>query len=130
MWDRIEAVKAFRALPERRAAGGQQADPEHPAQSRLRRGWTSRCSSFPEQHDRDLYHALRHASAKAVPQFEKGNYTDYLKSFAVLKGPVDVFFDKVMVMAEDPTVRRKRLNLLYELEFEMNRVADISKLAS
>jgi glycyl-tRNA synthetase beta chain len=43
---------------------------------------------------------------------------------------VDVFFEKVMVMAEDPHVRQKRLNLLFELEFEMNRVADISKLAS
>ncbi len=86
--------------------------------------------NFPEQPDRDLYHALRHASSKALPQFEKGNYTDYLKSFAVLKAPVDAFFEKSMVMTEDAAVRRKRLNLLYELEFEMNRVADISKLAS
>ena len=53
-----------------------------------------------------------------------------LLSFSVLKAPVDAFFEKVMVMSEDPAVRRKRLNLLYELEFEMNRVADISKLAS
>ena len=30
----------------------------------------------------------------------------------------------------EPAVRRKRLNLLYELQFEMNRVADISKLAA
>ena len=33
-------------------------------------------------------------------------------------------------MSEDAAVRRKRLDLLYELEFEMNRVADIARLAS
>jgi len=48
----------------------------------------------------------------------------------VLKAPVDAFFEGVMVMVEDPVVRKKRLNLLFELEFEMNRVADISKLAA
>ena len=85
---------------------------------------------FAEQAERDLYHALRQASARAAPQFEKGNYTDYLKSFAVLRAPVDAFFENVMVMVEDPTLRRRRLNLLYELEFEMNRVADISMLAA
>ncbi|HXF80239.1 MAG TPA: glycine--tRNA ligase subunit beta [Usitatibacter sp.] len=84
---------------------------------------------FAEQAERDLYHALKQASHKAAPQFERGNYTEYLKSFSVLKAPVDAFFEKVMVMVEDAAVRRKRLNLLFELEFEMNRVADISKLA-
>ena len=84
---------------------------------------------FAEQAERDLYHALKQASHKAAPQFERGNYTDYLKSFAVLRAPVDAFFEHVMVMTEDAAVRRKRLNLLFELEFEMNRVADLSKLA-
>jgi len=84
---------------------------------------------FAEQAERDLFHALRGISKKAHALFEKGDYTEYLKTFAVLKAPVDAFFEEVMVMVEDATVRRKRLNLLYELEFEMNRVADISKLA-
>jgi glycyl-tRNA synthetase beta subunit len=35
-----------------------------------------------------------------------------------------------MVMADDPQVRRKRLSLLYTLQFEMNRVADIARLAA
>ena len=65
-----------------------------------------------------------------MPEFEKGNYTGYLKSFAALKRPVDAFFEGVMVMAEDAEVRRKRLGLLYTLQFEMNRVADIAKLAA
>jgi glycyl-tRNA synthetase beta subunit len=35
-----------------------------------------------------------------------------------------------MVMVDDPHVRQRRLDLLYEMEFEMNRVADIARLAS
>ncbi len=77
-----------------------------------------------------LYAALQEASAAAGPQFERGDYTGYLKSFAILKAPVDAFFDGVMVMAEDPAVRRRRLSLLHTLQFEMNRVADIARLAN
>jgi glycyl-tRNA synthetase beta chain len=73
---------------------------------------------------------LKRASVVAGPLFEKGDYTGYLKSFAVLRQPVDAFFEGIMVMVDDPKVRQRRLDLLYEMEFEMNRVADIAKLAS
>jgi len=46
-----------------------------------------------------------------------------------LKGPVDAFFDTVMVNAEDPALRTNRLGLLAQLHAAMNRVADLSKLA-
>jgi glycyl-tRNA synthetase beta chain len=47
----------------------------------------------------------------------------------VLKSPVDSFFDAVMVMVEDESLRRNRLALLSDLREKMNRFADISKLA-
>jgi glycyl-tRNA synthetase beta chain len=130
---KLEAVREFAALPESAslaAANKRIANIIKQAHEKGEKFGFVDHDNFPEQVERDLYHALRQASAKASPQFEKGNYTDYLKSFAVLRAPVDKFFDGVMVMAEDPHVRQKRLNLLFELEFEMNRVADISKLAS
>jgi glycyl-tRNA synthetase beta chain len=43
---------------------------------------------------------------------------------------VDEFFDRVMVMAENPAVRDNRLALLKQLGDLMNQVADISKLAA
>ena len=43
---------------------------------------------------------------------------------------MDSFFDSIMVMAEDATLRRNRLALLDNLRREMNRVADIAKLAA
>ena len=46
-----------------------------------------------------------------------------------IKSPVDAFFDSVMVMAKEPELRQNRLALLADLRKEMNRVADISKLA-
>ena len=77
-----------------------------------------------------LFEALGKASLVATPLFASGDYTGYLKAFAVLKAPVDAFFDSVMVNAEDPAVRRNRLALLADLRREMNRVADLSKLAA
>ena len=59
-----------------------------------------------------------------------GDFTGYLKTFAVLKTPVDAYFESVMVMVDDPEVRRNRLALLRDLRDEMNRIADISKLAA
>ena len=85
---------------------------------------------FGEKLERELCTALFDAAKKASPQFEKGNYTEYLKSFSVLRGPVDAFFEGVMVMADDPETRRRRLSLLYTLQVEMNRVADIARLAA
>lgn len=77
-----------------------------------------------------LYEALRHATRTASPLFDKGDYAGYLRSFAVLKEPVDAFFDSILVMAEDAAVRRSRLALLADLRREMNRFADLSHLAT
>ncbi|MFG6430668.1 glycine--tRNA ligase subunit beta [Roseateles sp. LYH14W] len=62
--------------------------------------------------------------------FEQHDYTGSLKALAALKAPVDAFFDDVMVNAEDPLLRANRLALLGRLHAAMNRVADLSRLAS
>jgi glycyl-tRNA synthetase beta chain len=73
---------------------------------------------------------LNAIAPKADALFKSGDFTGYLKSFAALKAPVDAFFDKVMVMAEDKAVRANRLALLRDLRDAMNKVADLSKLAN
>ncbi|MFY7942345.1 MAG: DALR anticodon-binding domain-containing protein, partial [Burkholderiaceae bacterium] len=62
--------------------------------------------------------------------FEKGDHTASLQALAALKTPVDAFFESVMVNAEDPALRANRLALLGQLHAAMNRVADLSRLAS
>lgn len=78
--------------------------------------------------------ALNVALSKVKPDadklFESGDYTGSLKALAALKAPVDDFFDNVMVNAEDPALKANRLGLLATLHQTMNRVADLSKLAS
>jgi glycyl-tRNA synthetase beta chain len=78
--------------------------------------------------------ALNDALSKVKPEadkfFESGDYTASLQSLAALKMPVDAFFDNVMVNADDPALKANRLGLLATLHQAMNRVADLSKLAS
>jgi glycyl-tRNA synthetase beta chain len=74
--------------------------------------------------------AMETVMPHAKSQCDSGDYTASLQSLAALREPVDTFFDKVMVNADDPAVRANRLGLLATLHREMNRVADLSKLAA
>jgi glycyl-tRNA synthetase beta chain len=76
-----------------------------------------------------LYAAMKDVVPKADVQFEAGDYTASLQTLAVLRTPVDAFFEGVMVNADDLQVRANRLGLLATLHAAMNRVADLSKLA-
>ena len=77
-----------------------------------------------------LNEALSKVKPEADKLFENGDYTGSLKALAALKAPVDAFFDNVMVNADDPSLKANRLGLLATLHQAMNRVADLSKLAS
>ena len=61
---------------------------------------------------------------------EQRDYGAALSRLATLRGPVDAFFDNVMVNAEDPEQRANRLALLAELRRQFIAVADISQLAA
>ena len=74
--------------------------------------------------------ALAGAKPRADAAFECGDYAASLQSLAALRTPVDAFFNTVMVNAEDPALRTNRLGLLATLHAAMNRVADLSKLAT
>jgi glycyl-tRNA synthetase beta chain len=129
----LEAVKAFQALPEAEslaAANKRVANILKQAEAKGETPVNAELSALTDPAERALHDAIRAASDKARPLYEKGDYTGYLKSFAVLKVPVDTFFDKVMVMVDDEKVRRNRLALLRDLREAMNRVADISRLAT
>jgi glycyl-tRNA synthetase beta chain len=130
---KLEAVREFGKLPEAAslaAANKRIANILKQAYQKGEKVGFPDGHSFGEKLESDLHAALKRASVVAGPLFEKGDYTGYLKSFAVLRKPVDAFFEGIMVMVDDPKVRQRRLDLLYEMEFEMNRVADVSKLAS
>jgi len=83
-----------------------------------------------EAAEKALNEALSQVKPQADTLFESGDYTASLQALATLKAPVDAFFDNVMVNADDPALKANRLGLLAMLHQTMNRVADLSKLAS
>ena len=128
----LEAVKAFQALPEAEslaAANKRVANILRQAESKGDSFANAAPAELQEPAERALHEAIQATARKANALFDQGDYAGYLKSFSVLKAPVDTFFDKVMVMVEDAKVRHGRLALLRDLREAMNRVADISRLA-
>ncbi|ALB64525.1 Glycyl-tRNA synthetase beta chain [Cronobacter condimenti 1330] len=65
---------------------------------------------------------------KLQPLFAEGRYQEALVELAQLREPVDEFFEKVMVNADDAQVRINRLTLLAKLRELFLQVADISLL--
>jgi glycyl-tRNA synthetase beta chain len=89
-----------------------------------------KASLLQEPAEQALAESLNSVKPKADQLFEAGDYTASLQTLAALKAAVDAFFDHVMVNAEDIALRNNRLALLNQLHQAMNRVADLSKLAS
>ena len=77
-----------------------------------------------------MYQALQTIAPLADAAFAAGDHTASLQALAALRGPVDAFFDGVMVNAGDAALRANRLALLGALHAAMNRVADLSRLAA
>ena len=129
----LAAVRAFAGLPEAAslaAANKRVANILRQAGARGEAFSNAEAGKLREPAEHALFDALIEASRRATALFEQGDFAGYLKAFAVLKTPVDAFFDSVMVMVEVPELRHNRLALLADLRKEMNRVADISKLAA
>ena len=80
-----------------------------------------------EDAEKALYAELVRVEPEATADFEAGRYEEMLRRLAVLKTPVDAFFESVMVNAEDPKLRRNRHALLKRLYGAMNRVAELAR---
>ena len=70
------------------------------------------------------------AEAKASIAEKDGDYLGSLKDIAQVRQPVDTFFDKVMVMVDDPKVRANRLALLRDLLSDFSTIADFSEIVA
>ena len=128
---RLAAVRAFAALPEAEAL----AAANKRVSNILKKAETAveaqvDAALFKEPAEGALYEALQAVVPKAQAAFEQGDYTASLQALAVLRAPVDAFFDGVMVNADDAALKANRLGLLATLHAAMNRVADISRLAA
>jgi glycyl-tRNA synthetase beta chain len=128
---RLAAVRAFAALPEAASlAAANKRIANILKKSDARPAASIDVTLLVEPAEHELLAAIRQVAPLADSQFNKGEYTASLRELAVLKGPVDTFFDNVMVNADDAGLRANRLALLSSLHQSMNRIADLSKLAS
>ncbi len=125
----LAAVRAFAALPEAPAL----AAANKRVTNILKKAGDVDAHVNPdllrEQAEKDLYAALQRFVPEADALFAAGDYTGSLQTLAVLRAPVDAFFDDVMVNAEELDLRLNRQGLLQSLHVAMNRVADLSRLA-
>lgn len=78
--------------------------------------------------ERVLYHAMQAAQKDVSPLLANRRYGEALSRLAELRVPIDAFFDDVMVMAEDESLKQNRLALLAELRALFLDVADVSRL--
>lgn len=83
---------------------------------------------FENDAERALFAAMRKAAPKVEEQKRAGHYKEALEAVAALRPEVDRFFEQVMVMAENDSVRKNRLLLLGELLCEFSTIADFSEL--
>lgn len=85
---------------------------------------------FEHPEERMLYEAAALMEAEVELALTKRDYLAACNSLAKLKGPVDAFFDKVLVMAEDQKLRQNRLALLARISQTFLKMADFSKITT
>ena len=84
--------------------------------------------SFEKDEERALYGDIKAMSGRLRAHLGDRDYAKGLSELLLIKGSLDNFFEKVMVMAEDPKVRDNRLNLIKSLVNLFEGVADLSQL--
>jgi glycyl-tRNA synthetase len=81
--------------------------------------------AFAEKEEKELFKALEKAEkAKRA----EGSVDDFLNAFVPMIPAVNAFFDKVLVMAEDKSLRENRLGMLQRISALVQGVGDFSKL--
>jgi glycyl-tRNA synthetase beta chain len=126
---RVQAVQAFRALPQAAALAA-----ANKRVSNLLSKAEGQVAASVEAHHFDnpsefaLNAAIQQAEHAVQPLAAGRQYNLALSQLANLREPVDAFFEAVLVNAEDPAVRANRYALLAKLRGLFLGVADISVL--
>lgn len=129
---RLRAVVAFVALPESQAlaaANKRIVNILRQAAEKGDRPAPNIDATALEMHEeRALAAALSFQGDLAAQKLRSGDYVGALRQLATLRPAVDAFFDKVMVMADDPDIRHNRLAVLEDLRRRFLSIADIGLL--
>jgi glycyl-tRNA synthetase beta chain len=81
-----------------------------------------------ETEEKDLYSTYEKISGEVESKRAAGDYRGALENISTLRPPVDRFFDKVLVMAENREVRQNRLRLLKKLDELFSGIAHFAEI--
>ncbi|RMN88846.1 Glycine--tRNA ligase beta subunit [Pseudomonas coronafaciens pv. coronafaciens] len=126
---RVQAVQAFRKLPQAAALAAVNKRVSNllsKAEGNIAQ--TVEPKYFDNANEFSLYSAIQQADHAVQPMAAERQYSESLARLAMLREPVDAFFEAVMVNAEDAKVRANRYALLSRLRGLFLGVADISLL--
>jgi glycyl-tRNA synthetase beta chain len=76
----------------------------------------------------ELFKTLAIANDLIASEVGQERFEEAMRAMSRLRAPVDAFFDKVTVNADNPKLRENRLKLLSEIRDAMHTVADFSKI--
>jgi glycyl-tRNA synthetase beta chain len=131
--DRIDAIDAFLKTDDgaNLLAGYRRATNILKAEEKKGPLPVGEAKSLPDAPDEEtfLLASLRLALPDLKIELENEQFTEALGTLAQLRAPVDAFFDKVLVNADDAAVRQNRLRLLAQVRDAMGLVADFSLIA-
>ncbi|MCC7166083.1 MAG: glycine--tRNA ligase subunit beta [Rhodospirillales bacterium] len=130
---RVEALGAFLASPDganlltayKRAANILRIEEKKDGKSH---GGAVDPAKLQQGEEKALAQALAETGRALTPRLEQEDFKGAMAALAGLRGPVDAFFDKVTVNADDPDLRANRLRLLSAIRGAMDQVADFSKI--
>ena len=72
--------------------------------------------------------AIKKAAPAVARDLQDEHFGAAMSALAALRGPVDEFFERVLVNADDAAVRQNRLRLLSQVQVAMGQVADFSQI--
>ena len=87
-------------------------------------------SALTEESERSLATRVIETATRVRQLRDQKNYLAALTEISRLRQPIDLFFDKVMVMADDERVRANRLALLLTLLGDFSTIADFSEIVT
>jgi len=85
---------------------------------------------FSHESEAALNDAFVRISNAVAGSLERGEFDRALREIAALRGPVDAFFDGVMVLTDDERIRKNRLALLSSIAGIFERFADFSRIST
>ena len=83
---------------------------------------------FVQAEETALHAALQAAEPQIAAALAAERFEQAMATLATLRAPIDAFFDKVTVNADEAELRVNRLRLLARVRAEMNRVADFARV--